>query len=211
MQWVWELLLGVLDILIEVTLAMRVVAMYGLGKLVVRSVFLTMFCVLTGLALWAIIGYGLHMNLPSNPGFPGCNAAYTRAQSIRPVTWWEVILFSDTVMFLLTVRRAYQRRSLPLYSGSLLERMANDGSMYFGIISLANLANALTFYLADDLLVGVATWVTTNLSLSLLCRLMLNLDVAAAQGIQTDTLNTYAVDLESIRFELPRVDSEDEN
>ncbi|KAJ7181520.1 hypothetical protein C8R43DRAFT_969440 [Mycena crocata] len=59
------------------------------------------------------------------------------------------MLVSDTLILLLTVRRAYiQRRMSPSYGG-LLERMVRDGGMYFGIIVFIHLANLLTFYLGD--------------------------------------------------------------
>ncbi|KAJ6522708.1 hypothetical protein B0H19DRAFT_1386577 [Mycena capillaripes] len=68
-------------------------------------------------------------------------------RAVRPAGVWEATLGCDILVFALTVRRAYiERHTSPLYSGSLINSMATDGSMYFGIIVLATLANLLTFY-----------------------------------------------------------------
>ncbi|KAF7345313.1 hypothetical protein MSAN_01908100 [Mycena sanguinolenta] len=196
MQWVWMMFIVFLELLVEVTLALRVYAMYGLNKWILACLLSTN--VAAGVvALFAIIEYGKNPDLLAAPGFSGCDAAYpTRSVAARPAGGWEATLVCDILVFGLTARRAFiQRKISPLYSGSLIERMATDGTMYFGIIVLACLANALTFYLGDAMLSGFLSWLTTNLSLTLLSRLMLNLHEAA--DLRT-TLNTR--DLESLRF-----------
>ncbi|KAJ7882575.1 hypothetical protein B0H14DRAFT_3128781 [Mycena olivaceomarginata] len=99
------------------------------------------------------------------------------------------ILVCDIIVFALTFRRAIQGIS-PLH-----QRLATDGSMYFGIIVLANLANVLTFYLGDGLIPGFLSWFTTRLSVTLVSRLMLNLHEVGAGQIDTNTFN-----MEPIRF-----------
>ncbi|KAF8194309.1 hypothetical protein K438DRAFT_1761238 [Mycena galopus ATCC 62051] len=183
----------------------RVFAMYGRNKWILG-------CLLGANGIIAAVGvvaeYGKHPELLAVPGLSGCDAAYTRSSVIRPAGVWEATLVCDILVFALTVRRAIiQRRTSPLYAGSLMQRMANDGSMYFGIIVLANLANMLTFYsnslpqLGDILLSGFLSWFTTNLSVTLLSRLILNLYEAGSIGIETELNLT---DLESIRFTVPR-------
>ncbi|KAJ7834347.1 hypothetical protein B0H14DRAFT_3871396 [Mycena olivaceomarginata] len=99
--------------------------------------------------------------------------------------WASITLVCDIVVFALTVHRAYLRRKTPLY-----QRMATDGSMYFGLIVLANLANVLTFYLGDGLIAGFLSWFTTSLSVTLVSRLMLNLHEAAVPRIATNPVGT---------------------
>ncbi|KAF8194305.1 hypothetical protein K438DRAFT_1827732 [Mycena galopus ATCC 62051] len=151
--------------------------MYGLNKWILAGL-------LGANGVFATVGvvveYVKHPELLAMPGLSGCDAANSRSS-----------LVCDILVFALTVRWAFiQRRTSPLYAGSLMQRMANDGL----IIGLANLANVLTFYI---LLSGFLSWFTTNLSVALLSRLMLNLYEAGAARIDAE-LNI--ADLESIRF-----------
>ncbi|KAJ7503816.1 hypothetical protein B0H11DRAFT_564752 [Mycena galericulata] len=197
MQLAWEVLLVIQEVLVECTLGLRVFAMYGLNVWIL-SCLLAAGGLSASLALWAIVKYG-HPQMLSAPGISGCHTAIPRSSAFRLAGAWEAQLVCDTLVFALTVRRAYiQRRTSPRYTGTLIERMVTDGGMYFGIIVLANLANLSTFYLGDVLLSGFLSWFTTSLSVTLLCRLMLNLHEAAGAGIDTAEPNT--MDLETIRF-----------
>jgi len=197
MQWIWEVLIVVQEVLVELSLGLRVFAMYGLN-LWILTCLLGAGGLSASLALWAIVKYG-HPQMLSAPGMSGCHTSFQRISAIRLAGAWEAQIVCDTLVFALTVRRAYtQRRALPRYTGTLVERMVTDGGMYFGIIVLANLANLLTFYFGDVLLSGFLSWFTTSLSMTLLCRLMLNLHEAANAGIDTGEPNT--LELESIRF-----------
>ncbi|KAJ6489921.1 hypothetical protein C8R45DRAFT_1213327 [Mycena sanguinolenta] len=203
MTWAWMLLIVFLELLIEVSLTLRVFAMYGLNKWILASL-LSANAALTVVAMFAIIEYGKHLDvdLLARPGFSGCDMAYfPRSVAAFPAGTWEGTLFCDTLVFGLTARRALiQRKTSPLYAGSLIERMATDGTMYYRMIVLASLANVLTFYIGDAVLSGFLCWFTTNLSLALLSRLMLNLHEAAHVSVRIGdtTLNTR--DPESLRF-----------
>ncbi|KAJ7659444.1 hypothetical protein B0H17DRAFT_1096131 [Mycena rosella] len=197
MQFAWEFLLVIQEVLVECTLGLRVFAMYGLNLWV-------LVCLLgagglsASLALWAIVKYG-HPQMLSAPGLSGCHTLIPRASAFRLAGAWEAQLVCDSLVFALTVRRAYvQRRTSTRYTGTLIQRMVTDGGMYFGIIVIANLANLSTFYLSNVLLSGFLSWFTTSLSVTLLSRLMLNLHEAAHVGIGTAEANT--MELETIRF-----------
>ncbi|KAJ7876753.1 hypothetical protein B0H14DRAFT_2713881 [Mycena olivaceomarginata] len=193
MLWVWDVLLLSQEALIETTLSLRVFAMYGLNKWILVCL-LAAVGVMGSVGLWASVTYGQHANIPAVPGVVGCHALYT-ATVARSAGTWEALVVCDILVFALTVRRAYIQRASPLYAGSLIQRMATDGSMYFGIIVLANLANVLTFYLGHGLVPGFLSWFTTSLSVTLLFRLMLNLQEAGAPRIATNP-----VDTETVRF-----------
>ncbi|KAJ7917357.1 hypothetical protein B0H13DRAFT_2322457 [Mycena leptocephala] len=151
-----------------------------------------------GIAQWAIAKYG-HPQMLSAPGLSGCHTAIPRSSAFRLAGAWEAQLVCDTMVFALTVRRAYVQRTSPLYTGSLIQKMLTDGGMYFGIIVIANLANLLTFYIGDILLSGFLSWFTTSLSVTLLSRLMLNLHEAA--GIAFEDEGATAMELDSLRFQ----------
>ncbi|KAJ7626963.1 hypothetical protein FB45DRAFT_1059839 [Roridomyces roridus] len=206
-EWAWQIFIVSLEVLVEVTLALRVIAMYGFNRMILLG-FLAATCTVVGISLWGLIEYGEHPDLIEEPGLSGCHPAFSGAAALRPATIWEIILLFDCVVFVLTVRRAYQRHSLPLYSGSLVQRMVTDGSMYFGIIVLSNLANVLSLYLGDLLLGGLMSWFTTNMSLALICRLMLNLHEAGAHGVASEAPEA-TLDLHSIRFAMPRSEGAD--
>ncbi|KAJ6557696.1 hypothetical protein B0H19DRAFT_1261298 [Mycena capillaripes] len=197
MLTVWEILIISQETLIEATLSIRVFAMYGRNIWVLIPL-LALACIIMPLAVVGIVKAGPAQNLAA-PGLNGCNTPYPRVTADRLARIWMVVLVCDVLVFTLTVRQAYmQRNTSRLYAGSLIQRMLNDGSMYFGVIVLATIANLSTFYLGDLLLSGFLSWFTTSLSVTLLCRLMLNLHEAGAARINTLELNT--LDLMSIRF-----------
>ncbi|KAF7335018.1 hypothetical protein MVEN_02252000 [Mycena venus] len=137
LQMSWEALLVLQEVLIECTLFMRVFAMYGLNIWILICL-LSAGGVSASLALWAIAKYGRPQML-SAPGLSGCHTAIPRSSAFRLAGGWEAQLVCDTLVFALTVRRAYVQRISALYTGG----------MYFGIIVIANLANILTFYIGD--------------------------------------------------------------
>ncbi|KAJ7626134.1 hypothetical protein FB45DRAFT_869231 [Roridomyces roridus] len=84
MEWVWQVLIVSLELLIEVTLALRVAAIYGFNQLILlfhgchfrrENCSINMF-------QWDLIKYGEHMDLKEAPGFRGCHAALSRAASV---------------------------------------------------------------------------------------------------------------------------------
>ncbi|KAJ7815725.1 hypothetical protein B0H13DRAFT_1924029 [Mycena leptocephala] len=185
MLTVWEIFIISQEGLIETTLSVRVFAMYR-SNIWVLVPLLVLVCVSMTLAVVGAVKLdGPAQNLAA-PGLNGCNTPYPRST-----------LACDVLVFALTVRQAYmQRHTSQAYAGSLIQRMLKDGSMYFGVIVLATIANISTFYkvpLIRNRLRSLAT-----LSLTLLCRLMLNLHEAGAGRNGTLELNT--LDLAAIQF-----------
>ncbi|KAJ7190277.1 hypothetical protein GGX14DRAFT_579990 [Mycena pura] len=160
--------------LIETTLCIRVFAMYGRNIRVLVPL-LALVCISVTLAVVGAVKLdGPAQNLAA-PGLNGCNPPYPRSTAILLAKAW---------MGLSTrLRCARDHRSRP-YAGSLILRMLKDGSMYFGVIVLATIANISTFYLGDILLSGFLSWFTS--------RLMLNLHEAGARRIDTLELNTLS-------------------
>ncbi|KAF7345333.1 hypothetical protein MSAN_01910200 [Mycena sanguinolenta] len=199
MQWAWQMFIIILELLVELTLTLRVFALYGLNKWILACL-LSANASIAIVGLFAIIEFGKNPELLSEPGLSGCDTAFlARSAAARPAGGWEAILVCDTLVFVLTARKAFVHwKTIPRYAGSLIERMATDGTMYFGIIVLANLANLLTYYLGDALLSGFLSYFSTNLSLTLISRLMLNLHEAADPWVNNLTLNTR--DPETLRF-----------
>ncbi|KAJ7789269.1 hypothetical protein B0H14DRAFT_3891982 [Mycena olivaceomarginata] len=198
MLTVWEIFIISREVLIETTLSIRVFVMYGRNIWVLVPL-LALVCISGILAVVGAVKFdGPAQNLAA-PGLNGCNTPYPRSTADHLAKAWMVILACDVLVFALTVRQAYmQRHTSRLYAGSLIQRMLKDGSMYFGVIVLATIANISAFYLGDILLSGFLSWFTSSVSLTLLCRLMLNLHEEGAGRI--DTLELNPLDPASIQF-----------
>ncbi|KAJ6489973.1 hypothetical protein C8R45DRAFT_1138892 [Mycena sanguinolenta] len=116
-----------------VSLTLRVFAMYGLNKWILAC----LLGVTASIAILGLFGVIEHMKNPillAEAGLSGCDTAYfTRSAAALPAEAWEATLFCDTFVFGLIARRVLiQRKTSPLYAGSLIERMATDGTMYYG-------------------------------------------------------------------------------
>ncbi|KAJ7235490.1 hypothetical protein C8J57DRAFT_1530658 [Mycena rebaudengoi] len=187
-------------LLVDITLAHRVIAMYGLN-LRVLALLMVSGAVGCALAIWTIVGYG-HPTMLSAPGYTGCHTAIPKST-----------LVGDIFVLVLTLHRAYVDRDIAQMLGdSLLKVMARDGAMYFAIILLANLASVLTIYLGDILLAGILSWFTTSLCVTLICRLMLNLHEAAHVGKGSETFELGSIhSAESQRPQAHTMDRVDES
>ncbi|KAJ7104367.1 hypothetical protein B0H15DRAFT_1016719 [Mycena belliarum] len=197
MEQALEGLLLTQESLVEITLTLRVVAMYGWNLRIMAAMGI-FGGIAAALGLWTVVEYG-HPQMLIMPGLSGCHTAIPRATALRSAGGWLAQFLLDIIVFGLTAYRAYQDRStIQFIPGSLIERMARDGAMYFRIIVLANLANILTLFLGDIMIAGILSWWTTSLSVVLICRLMLNLQRAGA-GVQTEE-NFESTELPEIHF-----------
>ncbi|KAF7335746.1 hypothetical protein MVEN_02230300 [Mycena venus] len=211
-----EILLMVQSSLVETTLCVRVLAMYN-SSMWVQVPLAIGGGVTGGLGVWTIIKYGEPQMLTA-PGMPGCHTAIPRSTALRLAGVWEAQLVLDLMIFGLTLYKAYTDRAvISMVPGSLVERMMRDGAMYFGIIVLANLADLVTIYLGDVrpclllpheyriknhpfkiMIAGILSWWTTSLSVTLISRLMLNLQRAGAGN--SGAVSHYTTELETIHF-----------
>ncbi|KAF7373921.1 hypothetical protein MSAN_00604500 [Mycena sanguinolenta] len=204
MEHVLEALMFLQESLVDITLGLRVLAMYGFDRRVLVSM-LIISAISVGLGLWTFIKFG-HPGMLTAPALNlnGCDTALPRATAHREARSWEVQLLADTVILGLTAYRAYtDHEIMKLVEGSLIKRMMKDGAMYFGIIVLANLANVLMLYFGDILTAGMLAWWTTSLSVTLIARLGLNLQRAGAPP-PTRTEDLDSTELDAIHFEDPR-------
>ncbi|KAJ7932202.1 hypothetical protein B0H13DRAFT_2651116 [Mycena leptocephala] len=222
MEHALEGLMFLQEALVDATLDLRVLAMYGFDRRVLVPM-LIISAISVALGLWTFIEFGEPGMLTAPAlNLTGCDTALPRATALRayttrPVSYtnralnfagearsWEVQLLADTLIFGLTAYRAYaDHKIMKLVEGSLIKRMMKDGAMYFGIIVLANLANVLTLYFGDILTAGSLAWWTTSLSVTLIARLGLNLQRAGAPP-PTRTEDLDSTELDVIRFKDPR-------
>ncbi|KAJ7921408.1 hypothetical protein B0H13DRAFT_2318526 [Mycena leptocephala] len=163
---------------VELTLALRVFAMYGFSGRVFASLAAAAVVTIT-LGAWSTVGFETTMDID----LPGCHVATVNAQAIRMAAAWEAQLVCDILILGLTLRRAYTYHlTIGLGSGSVLSVMVRDGAVYFGLmICLVNVANITMLYVGDILTAGSLAWFASAVSVTMISRLMLNLH-DAAQG-----------------------------
>ncbi|TFK94561.1 hypothetical protein K466DRAFT_593401 [Polyporus arcularius HHB13444] len=109
----------------------------------------------------------------NTPG--GCNLALTNEQGVHLALTWSAMLWYDSCIIALTFWKAVQvRRDV---AGGLLAVILRDGTLYYAILVAVTVASILTFLLtpSNSPLKGTATTLTNVLSVTLTCRLMLNL------------------------------------
>ncbi|KAJ6597742.1 hypothetical protein DFH09DRAFT_1132556 [Mycena vulgaris] len=213
---VLEGLMFLQESLVDTTLGIRVLAMYGFDpRVLVPMLILSAISIALGLICflprWTFIKFGDPKMLTSPAlNLTGCNTALPRAtswegQCVAPNSSanassnTDVVyhrLLTDTLIFGLTAYRAYaDHEIMKLVEGSLIKRVMKDGI----IIVLANLANVFTLYI---LTAGTLAWWTTSLSVALIARLGLNLQRAGAPP-PTRTEDLDSTELDVICFKDP--------
>ncbi|EPQ53530.1 hypothetical protein GLOTRDRAFT_130873 [Gloeophyllum trabeum ATCC 11539] len=135
--------------------------------------------VLAAVSCWAILGGTTSAASKES----GCHIDTSLDAGIHQATAWEALFIYDVFVFVLTVLRTWRAPSMHLRSltgrVSLVRVLLRDGAIYFTVMAAANLANILTFYLADDALRGVLSTFASSISVVMASRLMLNLYQAA--------------------------------
>ncbi|GAW07282.1 hypothetical protein LENED_009261 [Lentinula edodes] len=193
------------QIIVATLLTMRVYALYARDRRVL--------IVLTGIILFGIgatvISLVFSESTPAPSLFPiGCHDILDLKNAALVSVGWELVFIYDTLLFGMTVFKAYRARSQPrvkqLEKFSVFTIIVRDGSIYFGIMALANLVNVLTFYLAgvstltmchhatsvecivetqDTLFRGTLSPFASCMSVTLMSRLMLHLHKITSQGL----------------------------
>ncbi|KAJ7234546.1 hypothetical protein C8J57DRAFT_1574760 [Mycena rebaudengoi] len=136
MERVLEGLMFLQESLVDTTLGLRVLAMYGFDPRVLVPM-LIISAISVALGLWTFIKFG-DPGMLTAPALhlTGCNTALPRATSLREARSWEVQPQDNEAGGGFNNNPDDERRRL-------------QGAMYFGIIVLANLANVFTLYFGD--------------------------------------------------------------
>jgi hypothetical protein len=71
---------------------------------------------------------------------------------------WEALFVYDSLVLVLTLLKTYNARHRHNFTSTgrtnIVSLVLRDGAIYYAVMATANLANLLTFYLADALLKG---------------------------------------------------------
>ncbi|KAI3613950.1 hypothetical protein WG66_010813 [Moniliophthora roreri] len=100
---------------------------------------------------------------------------------------WTALFAYDAILFLLTTSRTYRywlrsRFEFGTERLTLVSLMFRDGAIYFFVMAMATLSNILTFH---PFMRGGLSSFASCVSVTLMCRLMLNLHASADTGIYT--------------------------
>ncbi|KAJ7478412.1 hypothetical protein FB451DRAFT_1396193 [Mycena latifolia] len=178
------------QLLVGCTLILRVLAMYSFDRRVMITL-AAMAIAVVSLAAWFVVPRGPPPTYQTN--LPGCHTPASRFQcarlplhrstlmpfaetSARLAGAWEAQLAGDVLLLVFTLYHGFTRSRNEIFRpGSLWHVLVRDGAMYFGIICLANLANIPHINTGSSLSSFAAA-----LSVTMICRLLLNLHDAAA-------------------------------
>ncbi|KZP23278.1 hypothetical protein FIBSPDRAFT_1042991 [Athelia psychrophila] len=166
-----QLFLLLSQLVIAILLIMRIYAMYNRSRWII-VVFAVIAVTAIALGCWASLGSptptsGIEFY------YAGCNIPTGQRQADRLAVVWMTQLGLDALVFFLIVYKSFLlRRSR---SKILISVLLRDGTLYFAIMTAANLANIVTILIASPLTKGAATFFTNVISATMMSRLMLNL------------------------------------
>jgi hypothetical protein len=176
------------QVLVSMTLSVRVIALYHSSRPVIVWV-AGCGTILACITFWSLVGQ--HATLIRDT--PGCyylisettyiftalfalgHTSYMlfKNSGIHLAFAWEAQALFDALVFTLTVTRTLKMRKLhnmeiSLSGKGLLDVFLRDGAIYFAVMALANLANIFTFYFSRPALKGFlstpASWFVIRIS-----------------------------------------------
>ncbi|KAJ7489762.1 hypothetical protein B0H11DRAFT_2012321 [Mycena galericulata] len=166
-------------VLVEITLSLRVLAMYSVarrGKYFVAAVAI----IVIALGAWTV------KDVSPALASPGCYSGTPTHRQLQIAGLWEAMFATDVVFLGLTLYRGYTQSRLlgtGLPSGSLWQVIVRDGV----IICIANLTNIIIYY-SSNINAGLSSF-TAALSVTAASRLMLNLREVASADELTSTVS----------------------
>lgn len=177
-------------VIVAVLLVLRIYALYGCSRRVLAGL-VVVGITLAGISVWQVLSG--HSDIRNSPG---CHIAYDRESGIRTATGWEALLVMDTLVFALTLKktlgdRPRNSRLTLTRTSDLVNLMLRDGTIYYSVMVLATVANILTFYLSAPLIKGVLSTFTSNISVTMLSRLMLNIHQNGDLNSSRTTLEVF--------------------
>ncbi|KZT20954.1 hypothetical protein NEOLEDRAFT_812701 [Neolentinus lepideus HHB14362 ss-1] len=166
-----ELSLIVSTGIVSFLLMLRIYALCGCNRKVLFAL-IAAGVGLSGITCWALLTSRSNISYIA----PGCHIADSAFTGRRTAGAWEVLLTLDLLVFIITVYKSYTsgdvfRRSPRLQNG-LAVLIFRDGAMYFVCVLFSSMINLRLF---KPLLKGTMSTFASNISVTLMSRLMLNL------------------------------------
>ncbi|KAH9852454.1 hypothetical protein C2E23DRAFT_825569 [Lenzites betulinus] len=171
-----QLLLIINQVVVCFILFLRTFALFGRDKRVGALIF-GVGMVLLGISCWSIVGQHQDVELRG-----GCHLLADRMTAVRLAVSWEALFLFDLMVFSLTVGKTFRERNRQRVTSGrhdIISLILRDGSMYFAVMASVNFANTLTFYFLEPLLRGCLSTFASSVSVTMMSRLMLNLQGSA--------------------------------
>ncbi|KAL5522778.1 hypothetical protein ACEPAG_8796 [Sanghuangporus baumii] len=163
----------VVQIIVGIIMILRTYALYELNRKILW-ILSSLAGTIIVIGIWSVIGDFPSAILPYNiSSIPGCHTLISRGLGIRLAAAWGSLFAFDTVVIILTLRKAIQVKKAQ--NQKLYHVLIRDGTIYYLVFSLINLAQILLFVIGTPLLRGVLTTFANVVSTTLISRLMLNL------------------------------------
>ncbi|KAH7873471.1 uncharacterized protein C8R40DRAFT_1113798 [Lentinula edodes] len=180
-------ILIIAQLVVTLIMTLRIHALYGCKK---RLLYFLLSVIASLLSIVLIVTYTIHLDPPQESSISGgCSTQLDSHDASRAAVAWLMIFIYDVLLFGLMVHNAFKtRKELHMihrlkFRASLRVILLRDGAMYFGVMTLVNLANILTYYFSEDCMRGGLAPFTSSLSVTLVSRLMLNLHQVKSSGI----------------------------
>ncbi|KAG1809957.1 uncharacterized protein HD556DRAFT_1316932 [Suillus plorans] len=169
--------------IVSFILALRTYALYDRSKCLLALLVIIILTFVGG----AFTGtFGRHSSTGTNLPGGGCYRIHSAKIIIRLA--WMIPPVYGLLIFVLTVTRALKirgllRLSLTKSRRNIIAVMFQDGVMFFGVMTLFEIPNILTYYHGSDIVRGSLRTFTNCMSVTLISRLMLNLHKSVDAGI----------------------------
>ncbi|KAI0264361.1 hypothetical protein BC834DRAFT_882646, partial [Gloeopeniophorella convolvens] len=158
--------------LVTVLCIMQIYAVYQKSKRILMLV-IAVFLLGASVSCWSIYTTSKYNHPSADPStFLMCGRLVTDDEGMHLALAWAGALLMDTVVFLLTLYKAITGLGR---SVRLLGIIFRNGTIYYSILSLANLYNVLNLRFAPPALRTSSTAITNVLSTVLISRVILNL------------------------------------
>ncbi|KIK56467.1 hypothetical protein GYMLUDRAFT_821304 [Collybiopsis luxurians FD-317 M1] len=192
-----EILLGVAQLIVCILLAIRIYALYH-GSKHVLAVVLSALGIMLTVSIFAIFfsrseeSETLVGGLEIMDGFDfKCHTKLSFFPSVQEAGAWEALFLYDVMLFGMILYKTYQtHHELRPLRIPLVDIIIRDGSLYFGVMALANAVNISTFYYPLPYARGTLSTFASSMSITMMSRLMLNLHKVADSGLHTLPITT---------------------
>ncbi|THU76558.1 hypothetical protein K435DRAFT_787150 [Dendrothele bispora CBS 962.96] len=186
-----EILLLSTQVIVCLILSLRIWAIYGREKGLFAFLGVVGM-ILIGLASFAVF-FGEHSTIRASITGEGCHSELEFITSIQAASAWEALFLYDSLLLALLLYKGFKTRR-ELGRVPLLEVVLRDGSLYYIMMTLANLANIFTFYFTGPFMRGGLSTLSSATSVTMTSRITFRLHANAHK----ETVESY--ELGTLRF-----------
>ncbi|EJD01958.1 uncharacterized protein FOMMEDRAFT_168537 [Fomitiporia mediterranea MF3/22] len=187
-----SIIIVIVQIIVAMITGIRTYALYERSRAVWKLLAALFVCGVS-VGLWSVLGGEAQLQTIDVPAKFGCHAPVSDQEGMRIAAPWIVLMVYDAVIFSLTLWKALEIWKLG--SSRLFQILIRDGeqticifaqqndflprnmlgSIFFFVMTMANLSNVLVLMLAHPFLKDVCTAFTSVISVIMVSRLILNI------------------------------------